>query len=205
MKPSLSLLFFLALMGFCSDLQAAELTAPPEFSADVVRTEIRPEKRITRGKMFVSRYGVRTEGNKNGQKIVVIFRPKKKIVWTLFPDLKRYEERVGLVVERPPLPRDPKSPCQKREAGLYCQLLGESEVNGRITEHWLISRPDKNKLITVMQLWIDRRLKVAVREQFPDGMVVDLFNIVEKIQSVKAFVVPSDYVKNSAKKAKPVQ
>ncbi|MBF0448292.1 MAG: hypothetical protein HQL67_08845 [Magnetococcales bacterium] len=205
MKPSLSLLFILVLMGFCVDLQGAELAAEPEFSADVVRSEIRPNKRVTRGKMFVSRYGVRTEGIKNGQKIVVIFRPKKQIVWTLFPDLKRYDERVGLVVDRPPLPRDPNSPCQKRESGFSCQLLGEREVNGRMTEHWLVLRPDKNKLNAVVQFWIDSRLKIAVREQFPDGMVVDLLNIVEEIQPVKAFVVPFDYVKNVAEKAKPTQ
>jgi hypothetical protein len=151
--------------------------------------------------MVVSRYGIRTEGTKQSQPIVIIFRPKQKTIWTLFPDKKLYEERTGLVVGRPPLPTDPESPC-KKDAAVVCQLLGAVVVHGRATEHWLISRKTVEKLQPIVQLWIDRKLQVALRETFVDGMTIELSNVEEKAQKIKSFLVPEDYAKKPQAKKK---
>ncbi|MBF0455135.1 MAG: hypothetical protein HQL72_10025 [Magnetococcales bacterium] len=182
-----------------SSLVAGEKKVRVEFSADVTRTfQGQPEK-SQYGRMVVSRYGIRTEGKKDGLSVTVIFRPKKQIIWTLFPEQKWYEERIGVVVNRPPLPRDPHSPCQ-RDKQIICQLLGHEVFQARQTEHWLISQQTgQQKLRPIVQLWIDQKLQIALREQFSDGMTVELSHIEEKPQSIKSFVVPGDYTKRALK------
>ncbi|MBF0195977.1 MAG: hypothetical protein HQL71_15570 [Magnetococcales bacterium] len=193
MGQFLTFLFIIAIFS-PSALFAEERKPIVEFSADVIRTIPGKTKTISRGRMYVSRYGIRTEGKKNSKSVVFIFRPKKKIVWTLFPEQKLYEERLNLVVNRPPLPMEPNSPC-KIDKGVVCQLLGNVVFNKRNVEHWLISRRTPKRLTPIVQLWIDRELKVAVREKFLDGMTIELQNLQEKAQKIKLFVVPSDYKK----------
>ncbi|MBF0444176.1 MAG: hypothetical protein HQL68_01200 [Magnetococcales bacterium] len=190
------LIFFLLIVAIFSPsaLFAEERMPIVEFSADVIRTIPGKSNKVSRGRMFVSRYGIRTEGTKNSQPVVFIFRPKKKVVWTLLPAQKLYEERLGMVVERPPLPMEPNSPC-KIDKGIVCQLLGNVMFNKREVEHWLISRRTSKQLTPLVQLWIDKNLKVALREKFLDGMTIELQNLEEKAQKIKLFVVPKDYKK----------
>ncbi|MBF0379799.1 MAG: hypothetical protein HQL69_02205 [Magnetococcales bacterium] len=187
-------LLFIFIISFPGEIIAAERKAVVEFSADVVRTIPGKKDKVSRGRMFVSRYGIRTEGKKNSKPVVFIFRPKKKIVWTLFPEEKLYEERLDFVVKRPPLPMDHDSPC-KTDKGVVCQLLGSIVLNERNVEHWLISRRGPQKFTPIVQLWIDRKLNVALRETFLDGMTIELQNLQEKAQNIKLFVVPGEYKK----------
>ena len=173
-------------------LLAAPRQNPVEFSADVIRTVPGKEKPVSTGRMLVSRYGIRTEGKKNSTPVAIIFRPKKQVVWTLFPEQKIYEERKGLVVKRPALPTDPDSPCQLDQT-IVCQLLGKVILRERPVEHWLVSRKTKKNLQPIVQLWVDNKLHVAIREKFVDGMAIELLNIELKAHSIKPFLVPDDY------------
>jgi hypothetical protein len=204
MGQFLALLLIIFTILFPSILVAEERKPIVEFSADVIRVIPGKPKTVSRGRMYVSRFGIRTEGTKKSQPVVFIFRPKKKVVWTLLPAQKLYEERLGLVVKRPPLPMDPNSPC-KIDKGVVCQLLGNVIFNKRKVEHWLISRRTPKKLIPIVQLWIDRKLKVALREKFLDGMTIELQNLQEKAQKIKLFVVPKEYKKKPIAKKTPVK
>jgi hypothetical protein len=198
MGPLLPLLIFFSLL-LPPLTFAAERRVAAEFSAVVTRTIPGEPDSVSQGKMTVSRYGIRTEGVKESRPMVVIFRPKKKIIWTLFPDTKQYEERLGLVVNRPPLPNSPQSPCQQDEMVL-CQLLGRVTFNGRLVDHWLLSRKTPEKIQPIVQLWVDQKLQVTLQEKFIDGTTIRLSQIKEKVQSIKSFRVPANYRKIILKK-----
>lgn len=166
-----------------------------EYSADVIKAVQNADAPVAQGRMYVSRYGIRTEGTKGSQRLVHIFRPSQEVVWTLYPDHQLFDERVGLVVERPPLPSDPHSPCQQPEGETVCQSLGNETVQGRLTDHWLISKQMAGKWHPVVQLWVDPALHVALREKFPDGTTVELRNVVEGSQKEELFQVPVGYAK----------
>jgi hypothetical protein len=200
----ISTLLILLVLAIPSAVFAGERKAVVEFSADVVRTVPGKTKLVSKGRMVVSRYGIRTEGKKNSESVVFIFRPKKKLVWTLFPEQKSYEERLGLVINRPPLPMEANSPCQNDQA-IVCQLLGKTVLNNRGVEHWLISRRAAKKIQPIVQLWIDTTLKVAIRETFLDGVTIELQNLQEKAQNIKSFLVPEGYTKKALPKKLPVK
>jgi hypothetical protein len=204
MGQFLAFLLITYAIWFPSTSIAVERKPIVEFSADVIRTIPGKSKTVSRGRMFVSRYGIRTEGKKKSKPVVFIFRPKKKVVWTLLPEEKLYEERLGLVVKRPPLPMEPNSLC-KIDKGVVCQLLGNVVFNKRKVEHWLISRRTRKQLTPIVQLWIDRKLKVALREKFLDGMTIELQNLKEKAQNIKLFIVPKDYKKKPIAKKAPTK
>ncbi|MBF0357032.1 MAG: hypothetical protein HQL70_00415 [Magnetococcales bacterium] len=198
---TLIIIFFIVIPA---EIFAGKHKTVVEFSADVVRTVPGKAEPISKGRMVVSRYGIRTEGKKGGESVVFIFRPKKKLVWTLFPEKKNYEERLGLVIDRPPLPMDANSPCQKDRA-VVCQLLGNTVLHNRSVEHWLLSRRTKKKLKPVVQLWIDTNLKVAIRETFLDGMTIELQNLQEKPQNIKSFIIPDGYTKKALPEKLPAK
>ncbi|MGN7612890.1 hypothetical protein ACQZV8_12490 [Magnetococcales bacterium HHB-1] len=161
-----------------------------EFSAYVNRYHpLKPEKNAT-GRMFVSRWGVRSEGKHGNKKIIFIYNNKKKKVWLLFPENKTYIQEDG-APERPPLPDEANSPCNQNKNYL-CQRQGKVFLKERLTWHWLISTFDK-KGKKFHHLWIDPRLKVAIREQYDDGLIMEFSQIREEPQPEALFQLPSNY------------
>ncbi|MBF0416634.1 MAG: hypothetical protein HQL86_00075 [Magnetococcales bacterium] len=195
-RPSLSWTGILLLLTLSAPpLMAESVTIP--FSADVTRS--RPDKKNphSRGKMFVSKDGVRGESLRDGIQIVMIYPAIEKTTWILAPDQKIYSERKGISPSRPFLPDDPNSPC-RRDKSLICRAIGTEKIDSRQTIHWEIAQRGPDHLeIPQAHLWIDTRLGIAIRERYADGLQVELSNIQEGPQPVELFQIPKDYQKQA--------
>ncbi|MBF0110899.1 MAG: hypothetical protein HQL76_17165 [Magnetococcales bacterium] len=171
-----------------------------EFAADVVRRNDREGKGLVRGKMYVGTSGVRTEGERMGQPVWMIFKPLDKKVWTLFPQRKVYTEADEMVIGRPPMPDEPESPCRK-DPRFVCRDSGMHGVNGRQTRLWEIALKNaKGGLDPYARMWVDVSLKLAIRESYADGLEVLLENVVQGVQPASLFEIPDGFTKVSIDK-----
>ncbi|MBF0341789.1 MAG: hypothetical protein HQL95_12640 [Magnetococcales bacterium] len=181
--------------------QAAE-TDGIAFSAEVIRT--RGDKRTqTRGKLHVSPEGIRGETTRNGTPVIMIHNTARKTVWMVQPAKKSYTERTGVEQKRPALPDETGSPC-RMDKNVLCRQVGTEQIEGRRVVHWEIAQrgPD-NREIPQAHLWVDPRLKMAIRERYADGMQVELTSIQEGPQPAELFVVPVDFQKITPEAPQP--
>lgn len=168
---------------------------PIEFSAQVVRSNSMRGYPPDRGMLYVGQQGIRTELTTKKQKIWMIFKPKAQVVWTIFPEQRVYLERSGLAVEWPPLPEDKHSPC--REALFHCQKKGWRTLQNRSVLLWQIDVVEKAGKRAYAQLWVDPRLNVAIREEYADGLTVEMRHIHEAQQDANLFELPVGYRKTT--------
>ncbi|MBF0140926.1 MAG: hypothetical protein HQL74_11685 [Magnetococcales bacterium] len=177
------------------DKKSSNVEPIQEFSADVVRKGAKDNNGTSRGRMYVGRDGVRTEGERMGQSVWMIFRPREKRMWMLSPTTKEYTESEGLDIARPPLPDEPESPCRK-DRRFVCREMGVQSVGGRETRLWDISlRSDQGGVKPYGRMWVDRLLRIAVRELYVDGLEVTLENIRIEPQAGALFEVPEGFKK----------
>lgn len=172
------------------------------FSADVKRQNA-DRKTTLLGKMIVSPEGVRSESERDGVRIVRIHKLAQKTIWTLFMAEKTYTELIDVALSRPPLPDEPESPCRTNQE-LICTLLGPATLNGRSVMHWEITTKGPQGNTPYAHLWIDQRLKIAIREQYADGLIEELGNIKEGDQPAHLFDIPKDFKKIVTPAAPPV-
>ncbi|HIJ85647.1 MAG: hypothetical protein HW380_792 [Magnetococcales bacterium] len=164
-----------------------------EFSADVVRKDAKGGQGVSRGKMYVGRHGVRTEGERMGQPVWMIFRPQEKRVWTLFPQEKGYTQTEGKDIGRPPMPDEPESPCRK-DKQFICRDMGPQVMAGRETRVWDIAMNlPQGGVQAYARMWVDVSLKIAIRELYADGLEVTLENVRQEVQSATLFEVPEGF------------
>ncbi|MBF0588122.1 MAG: hypothetical protein HQL53_03245 [Magnetococcales bacterium] len=167
---------------------------PVPFSATVVRTDPTQPEKSAKGRIYVDRLGVRTEGRIKEQPVVMIFHPDAKQAWMLFPDQKRMIQHQGVSAARPPLPDEDGSPCKEPNRGVQCRKVGRSVVSGRSVVMWEVGRRNPNNgKMQYSRLWVDPRLKVAVREEYANGSSMHMLNIQEGRQSDELFRVPRNY------------
>ncbi|MBF0183579.1 MAG: hypothetical protein HQM06_04200 [Magnetococcales bacterium] len=164
-----------------------------EFSAEVTRSVATRNGTSTSGAMYVGKEGIRTESRQDDQPIWMIFKPKQKLFWTLFPKQQVYMERSGLALDWPPLPEDEHSPC--RSKNFRCQKLGQKVVQERHTWHWNIQVLTDKGEMPYAQLWVDPRLNVAIRESYADGLTIEMHHIREAPQPAHLFEIPSNFSK----------
>jgi hypothetical protein len=76
-------------------------------------------------------------------------------------------------------------------------LVGQETVNGRETEKWKIemTRPDGQTVSTFE--WYDPELEMAIKQEFPGGMVSELTNIRVGPQPDQLFGIPAGYERMS--------
>ncbi|MBF0158019.1 MAG: hypothetical protein HQL58_00695 [Magnetococcales bacterium] len=170
-------------------LGAESITGGVEFSADVVRTT--RDGRHEQGRIHVGRGGVRSEALLNGQKVAMIYDISQKQVWMLLLEQKFYTSRNGVDMRPPPLPDAEDSPCRQRER-FSCTQQGAEQLQGRHVLRWIVLVRGTEQVVP-HELWIDPRVRIAIREQYGDGLVVELRNIREEAQSPALFTVPADY------------
>ena len=199
------LFFAVWMLSWCGAAVAAtEQWTDASFSAKVVRTQPGTPPLVTTGRMYVGPDGIRTESTQFGQSVWMIFRPAKKLVWTLFPDQKTFFERKNYLLERPPLPDEPGSPC--RNPAFYCEKVGDEWIDGRPVVHWRVvlrgALGDKQRGnqggTSHADLWIDPRLKLAITEKYADGLTVEMQQIREGVQEPFLFQVPEGFHKAAA-------
>jgi hypothetical protein len=147
-------------------------------------------------KVYVSDGKMRIEIGQGGAdrfRIVMIFRPDKKLCWTLFPAQKTYVESpldegemrgaMGLV---PP-------GCERKE-------LGRETVNGFDCRKYRIESVNshlgrKSKLVSTV--WLSERIDLPLRVVNRDRSAVDLVDIKPGPQPESLFVVPEGYQKKA--------
>lgn len=185
-------IFFLTLC-LNSDTGRAKQQRPISFSAEVVRSDSKQQGPSSKGMIYVGRGGIRTETNQDQKTIWMIFKPEKKIVWTLFPKQKMYMERSGLSLEWPPLPDDENSPCRSEK--FQCQKNGWQTIDNRSVMHWKIAILGAKGKSSYAQLWVDPRLNVAIREHYADGLIVEMRHIRETPPEDSLFDLPKGYRK----------
>ena len=178
---------------YFSGLSWADKAPGVEFSAEIIRRDTSSQEPSSRGKIYVGRNGIRTEANQNRQPVWMIFRPDSKIVWTLFPEQRMYMERIGLSLERPPLPEEDNSPC--RNKNFVCKKNGWQTIDNRPVVHWTIDLLGPKGKTFYAQLWVDPKLNIAIRESYADGLIVEMHNIHEKPQADSLFELPQGYQK----------
>ncbi|MBF0622098.1 MAG: hypothetical protein HQL54_09235 [Magnetococcales bacterium] len=162
------------------------------FSADVVRNHPHHPERNSSGRMFVSPSKVRTEGILDGHAVVILFHTDQNKAWMLFPKQKRFTPYPGKDFSRPPLPYEKESPCYTNPA-YQCHKRGRIRIEGRLVEHWEVFVLHEGRRMPHMQLWVDPKLKIAIREHYADGMTVELKNLHEGAQPPNMFTIPVDY------------
>lgn len=70
---------------------------------------------------------------------------------------------------------------------------GEEMLNGRIADKWEMITTQPDGTTKTAQQWIDRELKIGVREELPGGYMRELRNIVVAPQNVELFRIPAGY------------
>lgn len=185
---------------------AAEAASPwlpkVDFSADVVRSDSARPERASTGKMYVSSHGIRTEGVLQGQPLVMIFQPARREAWMLLPEQKRFVRHQGVEMRRPPLPDEAESPCRTRKE-YACRNQGPVVVAGRETHLWEVVVRAGDKEASRAKLWVDPKLQIAIREEYSDGLKVELRAIREEGQPPGLFGVPTDYQELKPQEASP--
>lgn len=152
------------LTGGAGDLSAA----PPSFTAETVQSH--PQHGTVQGRMFVSEDGSRMETTVQGRQVVDITLPRQGIKRLLFPQERTYMELIGPAVEQGRSVLSPENPCLLAGKG-QCQKVGESRAGGAPVEQWSISPEQGQGPIVV---WWDVRRKMPLREEFPDGRVIQV-------------------------------
>lgn len=138
-----------------------------EFSADAVISA--PQQIVKQTKLFVSEKAVRSETVVNGQNIIEIVYPDEGKAILINDSLRSYKERI---FDHQSETKNNGSPCDQI-SNAVCEKLGTENIAGYETEKWqIISEKGGRKLRTLH--WIDVKRKLAIREFFPDGSVVEL-------------------------------
>ena len=76
------------------------------------------------------------------------------------------------------------------------KIIKNEKINSRDTEKWerILSRPDGQNIKSYQ--WYDKKLKIAVKEELPNGFSRELINIKVKKQPSKLFEPPVGYMKD---------
>jgi len=77
-------------------------------------------------------------------------------------------------------------------AKFEAKLVGTETVNGRSAEKWENTTTEQGNTQTTL-VWFDPELNTAIRQQFPNGAVVELTNIQEGAQPAALFTIPAGY------------
>ncbi len=127
-------------IDYCADM---EITSPGQPATPVVKTCIKDDK-------------IRQEISQGGMQMIMIYRPDKKVTWTLMPMMKSYMER--------PYEEDTmvKGPESWQEDYKTLKKLGKTAgietVNGVKCEKFIFEK-NGNKLL----YWISQKDKLPIR------------------------------------------
>jgi hypothetical protein len=143
---------------------ACSAAAGPQFSADAVQTQ--PGQEMRYGKLYVGDKGTRFEYQQGGQPVVQIARSDTGKTITLFPLLHSYAETassadMGNGEFRPDV-------ACKSSADVECKKESDAAQGSTTIERWTMT--PKNGV--PVQIWWDAKRKMAVREEYADGRVM---------------------------------
>jgi len=141
--------------------------AAPQFTADAV--EIEPGRDMRYVRLYFGEKGSRYEFRVSGQPVVQIVKPREGIALTLFPLSRTYLESRN--APNAPVGFRPSVACQPSPI-VECRMEADTPAEGagaQKIERWtIISRGEP----VGVRLWWDTQRKIAVREEYPDGRVM---------------------------------
>jgi outer membrane lipoprotein-sorting protein len=154
----------------CSQVAAADFV-DVEFSADMVQTGSRGAS--AKGKMYVSKDGIRTEFEQDGKTMVRIIDNVEHVVYILFPEQKTYMEQRGPAGgPTPATGSTDKSPCAGMP-GLTCTKQGTETVGGRSADKWEVVSTYQGKTMKSVQ-WLDSERGIPLRQEWSGGQKMEL-------------------------------
>lgn len=188
-RKTSALLLVMMLFTISCYTVAAAIT---EFSADFTMTEAGGN--VVTGKTFIKGNKIRKETTVQGENVITILRPDKKVAWTLMPGEKQYIE-IGLAF-------DPARPSADAgtEYAFEQKTIGHENVNGYDCD--VIQYTYKKKMYGVLVQWFSPKLNFAIKYQTKDtsGKVTstqEYKNIKTGNVSDSLFEIPAGYNKFS--------
>jgi hypothetical protein len=191
----------LALAALLLPLGAAS-AAPSDIDFSATAVQTLPQKGAVTGKLYVSKGRMRQEVVQDGNTRVTISDTDQGTAWILNPERKEYVEMKGPTPTggagagggRPPMPDEAGHPCQQQGSGLKCTKVATEAVNGRTADKWeVVATQGQETFRSVM--WVDHRLRLPVKAEFPGGVQSELRDVKEGPQPADLFTVPADYKK----------
>jgi hypothetical protein len=162
MRPAAIAAVFLSVAG------SGVLHAAPQFTADAIETEPGRDMRYVR--MFVGEKGSRYEFQISGQPVVQIVKPGEGVALTLFPLSRTYLESRSSP-DTSPAGFRPMAACQPSPL-VDCKMEAETQAGSpspQKIERWTVTSKAEPGGV---RLWWDTQRKIAVRQEFPDGRVM---------------------------------
>lgn len=170
-----------------------------QFSATMVQSM--PNQQDTTTRIFVGDNTMRSESEFQGQPRISIVDTAQGVAWMLNPAKKEYVEMRGTAPSpgaaasnRPPLPDEPGSPCQQDGGDFACARQGMETVNGRPAEKWEFTATQNGQTMT-STVWVDKELRMPIRQELPGGAVSELRDIRVGPQPAHLFQVPGGYTR----------
>ncbi|MBT3239149.1 MAG: hypothetical protein HOK06_02450 [Rhodospirillaceae bacterium] len=161
-RPLLAILLGLSLVPVTAAAKGAK-----SFTATAVQTA--PNTQSQSGKIFVSDTGTRFEFSEYGRDVVQITLTDKKLMRVLFPADKFYIETTT-PKETPITAAKSTTPCPSTPA-MVCRKLGNEKFGTMDVERWSQSITGLKGEAT---LWWDPKRKMIVRQEYPDGRVMQM-------------------------------
>jgi len=121
------------------------------------------------GQIFVSGSKTRFEYSERGRKMVKIILPEQQVMRILFPDEKLYME-IKAPADTPMPASETANPCPTIE-GLTCQKVADAKFGDLDVQQWQQHHAPTN---TKSTLWWEPVRKMIVRQEFPDGRIMQL-------------------------------
>ena len=161
-----------------------------EFTADML---LKQAGETITGKVYVKGDKTRQEYLQRGEKLVMIRRLDKGIVWVLMPKEKIYMEKSSRegAASDPQLDQTIKDKVVKK-------YLGKEEVNGYTCEKYQYIYHDTSQ--GTLTQWFSKKLNYPIKSEYksPSGyMLTEYKNIKEGKVADALFEVPGDYAKMS--------
>jgi outer membrane lipoprotein-sorting protein len=191
----------LALAAVLLPLGAAS-AAPSDLDFSATAVQTLPQKGAVTGKLYVTKGRMRQEVVQDGNTRITISDADQGVAWILNPERKEYVEMKGPAPGgsatagggRPPMPDETGHPCQQQASGLKCTKVATETVNGRAADKWeVVATQGQETFRSVM--WVDQRLRLPVKAEFPGGIQSELRDVKEGPQPADLFTVPADYKK----------
>lgn len=146
---------------------AATAGAKKPFTATTV--QMMPNTAELRGKISVSAEGMRFEFKENGRDVVQIVLPEQNLMRVLFPAEKVYIE-VPTPNSKAMMAGGDQSPCPKIP-DMTCTKVSVDKFGQMDVERWTQSMKGVQGVST---LWWEPERKMVVRQEYPDGRIMQL-------------------------------
>jgi hypothetical protein len=159
----------------------------PSFSADEIHAI---GKQVTTEKIFVTADAIRTEGEKNGKRVISIMRLDKKVIWNLMPDQKMYMEL--------PFMSSAEVASMAKDAKIEKESLGSEQVGAYHCDKYRVKVTYEGKVYTSVE-WDAKELNgFAVKKVDEKGAwATEYQNVHLGPQDPSLFEVPAGYQKFS--------